>query len=283
MASRQDSMRGDVSIIMTLPVTGSFYLFYCNPFTKDNVWFLPIIKNYPARQRGKRKTNNRRDFIETERRVTMHSFWSVHHSSPSLNPVHDENSDSPAPGFGTEERKAPLHGHGQTREQWCCRLPLSWFQPWQRQADAGWSVLRYWCIGYPDPAWAGGNSIRQAPLYTHQRAIMDALRFRPDRFFAMSGKPRELEVLDFITGKLSVTSQPVMLPEIKSHCLADNRLPILSFYYRTNYWWMLISELFNLANAKTPPCHSSKNLHSGRYMLPRMESFKWIFMPCSPV
>ena len=55
----------------------------------------------------------------------MHSFWSVHHSSPSLNPVHDEDSDSPAPGFGTEERKAPLHGHGQTREQWCCRLPLS--------------------------------------------------------------------------------------------------------------------------------------------------------------
>jgi hypothetical protein len=71
-------------------------------------------------------------------------------------------------------------------------------------------------------------------LNHHQTAIKPVRCTPPDRFFAMSGKPRELEVLDFINGKLSVTSQPVMLTEIKSHCLADNRLPILSFYYRTN-------------------------------------------------
>ena len=80
------------------------------------------LPNPPKAARGKQTTGVN---SLTERRATMHSFWSVHHSSPSLNPVHDEDSDSPAPGFGTEERKDHLHGHGQTRVQWCCRLPLS--------------------------------------------------------------------------------------------------------------------------------------------------------------
>ena len=63
MASRQDSMRGDVSVIMTLPVTVPFYLFYCKPLQRIMHGFCRLSRITQPAKGGKRKTNNRRDFI----------------------------------------------------------------------------------------------------------------------------------------------------------------------------------------------------------------------------